>query len=133
MASRSLDALAQPVKTAAQGLLTAASAQGITLLIYCTLRSREEQAALYASGRTVEGPILTNAPPGMSLHNPDGNGQAWAFDAVPIINGKALWNDKSALTAMGVLGEAQGLQWAGRWRYPLRESVHFQIKPGNQK
>lgn len=103
---------------------------GLRLLIYQTVRTLDEQAALYAMGRTVPGVIRTNAKPGASLHNPDENGEAWAFDAVPTVGGKPLWNDAAALRAMGELGESLGLEWAGRWRGPLRESVHFQIRKG---
>ena len=102
--------------------------QGFDVLIYCTDRSPAEQAALYASGRTVKGPILTNAGPGLSLHNPDADGKAWAFDAVPLLAGRPLWTDSKALQKMGVMGEAQGLDWAGRWRGKFTEQAHFQIK-----
>lgn len=126
--SRSLDDLAQPVRTAAQGLLSMAAMQGLELMIYCTSRTLAAQAALYASGRTVKGQILTQARPGLSLHNPDENGKAWAFDCVPMLAGKPLWNDQRALLKMGLLGEAQGLDWAGRWRGKFTECAHFQIK-----
>lgn len=96
------------------------------VLIYCTLRTLDEQAALYASGRTVQGRILTNARPGESLHNPDASGLAWAFDAVPCLSGKPLWNDENRIDTMGRAGEAVGLVWAGRWHGKLRERVHFQ-------
>lgn len=128
MASRRLDDLAQPVKLAALSLVDDCGLVGIDLMVYCTLRPDAEQAALYASGRTVPGPILTNAKPGASLHNPDADGKAWAFDAVPVINGKCAWSDAVALERVGVLAEGLGLEWAGRWRGKLRETVHFQMK-----
>ena len=103
--------------------------QGLDVLIYCTMRTDDEQAALYAQGRTAPGPVVTNARPGASLHNPQRDGKAWAFDAVPLKHGKAQWADDAALNAMGRAGEAAGLEWAGRWRGKLRERVHFQIKP----
>ena len=99
------------------------------LLIYCTLRSDAEQAALYAQGRTAPGVIVTNARAGESLHNPDANGHANAFDAVPMRGGKPLWDDRDALLKIGQLGEAAGLVWAGRWAGKLRERVHFQASP----
>ena len=125
---RSLESLAEPVKLAAQGFLRAAALQGFDVLIYCTIRSLAEQAVLYASGRTVKGLILTNAAPGLSLHNPDADGKAWAFDAVPMLAGRPLWKDSKALKTMGLLGEAHGLEWAGRWRGKFTEQAHFQIK-----
>lgn len=128
MASRSLNDLAGPVRHAALALLNAAQAQGLSLLIYCTLRPNEEQAALYAMGRTKPGPKVTNAAAGQSLHNPDEAGLAWAFDCVPVLGGKPLWSDDAALLRMGQIGEACGLEWAGRWKGSLREQVHFQMR-----
>ena len=128
MASRSLIDLAAPVRHAAMAFQAACHARGLNALIYCTLRSNEEQAALYAQGRTAPGRIVTNAAPGVSLHNPDAAGHAWAFDAVPILHGVALWSDDDALLTMGICGESVGLTWAGRWRGPLKEKVHFQME-----
>lgn len=130
MASRSLLDLAPEVRRAALAFLERASAQGLEVLIYCTLRSEEEQALLYARGRTAPGAVVTHAKPGQSLHGPDENGQAWAFDAVPMVHGKAAWNDAKLLEKMGACGKACGLQWAGNWRGRMREAVHFQMQKG---
>lgn len=131
MASRSLDDLAPQVQGKARAFLALAASRGLDVLIYCTLRSNAEQAELWASGRSRVGPILTNARPGESLHNPDGSGKAWAFDAVPLLAGKPAWNDSALLLRMGQCGEDSGLEWAGRWHGRLRERVHFQgVKHG---
>jgi len=108
---------------------------GLDVLIYCTLRTNDEQARLYESGRgdKAASMILTNAKPGDSLHNPDENGEAWAFDAVPVLAGKPLWSDAARVALMGQCGEAVGLVWAGRWRGKLRESVHFQGNKNGRK
>jgi peptidoglycan LD-endopeptidase CwlK len=132
MASRSLDDLAQPVQSAAQGLLSVCAACGIDLLIYCTLRSNAEQAELYAIGRTKPGKRVTYAKPGDSLHNPDEQGKAWAFDAVPMLSGKPQWGDAALMARVGMLAERAGLEWAGRWSGALKESVHFQMKRGKK-
>ena len=39
------------------------------VFLTCTYRSNEEQAALYAQGRTTAGKIVTNAKAGTSKHN----------------------------------------------------------------
>lgn len=129
MASRSLDDLAPRVRALALAFLAECQRQGLPVLIYCTLRSDAEQADLYARGRTAPGAVVTAARPGQSMHNPQKDGHAWAFDAVPLVAGKPMWADESALAAMGGAGERVGLEWAGRWRGKLRERVHFQIKP----
>lgn len=130
MASRSIDALAPVVKDRALAFLRECKAYDIDAMIYCTLRTNDEQARLYAVGRTTPGQVLTNARPGASMHNPDKNGQAWAFDAVPVIAGKAMWDDVERLGVMGFCGEQVGLTWAGRWIGKLRERVHFEIERG---
>lgn len=127
MASRSLNDLAGPVKKAALDFQVAAAAGGLDVLIYCTLRSSADQASLYALGRTVPGKIVTHARPGASLHNPDASGKSWAFDAAPMVGGKCMFHDEPLLLKMGLIGETVGLQWAGRWRGRIRESVHFQM------
>lgn len=127
MASRHLEDLARPVMQAAQGLLDDCRSAGIDLLIYCTMRTNAEQAELYAIGRSKPGKVVTAAKPGQSKHNPDIDGKAWAFDAVPMLGGKPQWDNSALLLKVGQLGEARGLMWAGRWGGALRERVHFQI------
>lgn len=136
MASRSLGDLANVVQARAVAFIDECKACGLDVLIYCTLRSSEEQNRLYACGRTAPGRIVTNARGGASAHNPDSSGKAWAFDAVPLFCGKPQWDDADLLYKMGHCGEAVGLEWAGRWGGKLRENVHFQnardlISPGN--
>lgn len=130
MASRSLIDLADPVRDGAVKFLSACRVQGLDVLIYCTLRSNGEQANLYEMGRTRTGRIVTNAKPGDSLHNPDCNGKAWAFDAVPMSCGAIKWYDTDLLNHMGAIGESVGLEWAGSWQGTLREMVHFQKQRG---
>ena len=132
MASRDLCKLAPRVRAAALAFMAEGQRRGLDLLIYCTARTVQEQADLYASGRTKPGPILTNARGLQSLHVIGPDGWAWAFDAVPLVNGKAQWSDDAALLAMGQCGEAVGLTWAGRWRGKLRERVHFQMDRGKE-
>lgn len=132
MASRSLDDLAEPVKTAALDFLYATKEAGLEVLIYCTSRPLAEQQTLYAIGRTVPGKIVTGARPGESLHNPDAWGKSWAFDCVPMLHGKAMFNDLDLVQKMGLIGESVGLEWAGRWRGRLRERLHFQIQRGKK-
>jgi len=50
-------------------LLTALRKAGIEIVITDAARTWEQQAALYAQGRTTSGKIVTNAKAGDSLHN----------------------------------------------------------------
>lgn len=127
--SRRIEDLAPAVQQRAKALVSAAKDAGIDLLITSTYRSSEEQAALYAQGRTKPGAIVTNARPGDSYHN-------WrcAFDVVPLRNGKPVWGtsgpDGDLWRKIGEMGEAVGLEWAGRWTGKLREMAHFQYTGG---
>lgn len=99
MASRSLDDLHPEFRVRVDLWLTQCALFDIDVLIYCTYRSLEEQARLYAIGRTVKGEgvaksrpmgrTVTNAKPGQSAHN-----YGLALDFVPMLDGKAQWSDK---------------------------------------
>lgn len=127
--SRRIEDLTPAVQQRAKALVIAAKDAGIDLLITSTYRSNEEQAALYAQGRTKPGAIVTNARPGDSYHN-------WrcAFDVVPLRNGKPVWGtsgpDGDLWRKIGEMGEAVGLEWAGRWGSKFREYPHFQYTGG---
>jgi peptidoglycan L-alanyl-D-glutamate endopeptidase CwlK len=79
---------------------------GILPLVYTGFRSMEEQAALYAIGRSKPGKIVTKARPGESYHN-----YGMAFDWVPMKPAarvdlfQADWNDETAFK----LGERVGI------------------------
>lgn len=144
MASRSLTDLIAPCYQAAARAMRSWEDAGLTVIITCTLRTAAEQGALYAQGRepltavnklrsdlglyllnAKENKIVTNAGPGESIHQ-----YGLAFDVVPLIAGKPCWDKRSAVwTAVGALGEAAGLEWAGRWK-TFPEYPHFQATGG---
>jgi peptidoglycan L-alanyl-D-glutamate endopeptidase CwlK len=97
---------------------------GIDVLITSTYRDFESQAEIYAQGRTKPGRKVTNAPAGKSYHN-------WriAFDFVPVVHGKAMWNDTATFERCGVIAESCGLEWAGRWK-TFKELAHCQYTGG---
>lgn len=122
--SRSLDELHPIVKQKAEKMISEAASQGIEILVTATYRSKEEQDALYAKGRTAPGNIVTNASYPYSLHN-----HGVAFDVVPIKDGKAVWNDYGLWDQIGVIGKSVGLEWGGDWTsFPDRP--HFQYTAG---
>ena len=122
--SRSLSDLLPAVQAMCQAFLDACKAQGIDVLVTSTYRDNESQAAIYAQGRTTPGRIVTNAKPGQSFHN-----YRCAFDFVPIVNGKAQWDDTGLFTRCGVIAESVGLTWAGRWT-SFKELAHCQHTGG---
>jgi len=143
MASRKIEDLHESVRDKAKAFLRECGEQGIAILITCTLRSMEEQAALYAQGReniakvnelrklsgmpTIghENRIVTNAKPGYSLHN-----FGLAFDVVPLDGGKPIWDPSHPVwLRIGNNGKGVGLEWAGEWK-KFREYPHFQYSSG---
>lgn len=122
MSSRSLDDLRPEVRPQVDAFLAAAAAAGVDVLVTCTLRSKDEQADLYAQGRTSPGHIVTDAQAGQSAHN-----YGLAIDIVPMVNGKPDWNGHDPVwMQLGELGQAAGLEWAGEPGFPFQEEPHFQ-------
>jgi peptidoglycan L-alanyl-D-glutamate endopeptidase CwlK len=88
---------------------------GLTVLIYCTLRTSAEQDELYKVGRTVKGKdVTTRRPMGRTVTNARGGQSAHNFglalDFVPMLLGKPQWNDKSLYGRAIALAEKVGLQ-----------------------
>lgn len=122
--SRSTSELIPVVREKCERFITACRKVGIDVLITSTFRDMESQSAIYAQGRTSPGKIVTNAKPGQSYHN-----YRCAFDFVPIVNGKAAWNDAALFERCGIIAESCGLEWAGRWK-KFKEAAHCQYTGG---
>jgi len=129
MSSRDLNDLHPIIRAKCQAHIDACKAAGIDLLITCTYRTPAEQDALYAQGRAHPGPIVTNAKAGQSMHQ-----YRLAYDCVPLVNGKAVWNttgtDGQMWHKIGELGKAQGLEWGEDW-VGFHEMPHFQFTGGH--
>jgi peptidoglycan L-alanyl-D-glutamate endopeptidase CwlK len=76
---RAIDSLDASFQKQVRGWVNEMVTSRIEPLIYCGRRTMEEQAALYAKGRTIIGKIVTKAKPGESYHN-----YGLAFDWVPL-------------------------------------------------
>jgi peptidoglycan L-alanyl-D-glutamate endopeptidase CwlK len=124
ISSRQLRDLRPEVMQKAVQFINACGAHGIEVLITSTYRDFESQQVLYNQGRTTPGKIVTNAKPGQSFHN-----FGVAFDFVPIVNGKAVWEDEALFARCGELAESCGLEWAGRWKN-FKELAHCQFTGG---
>ncbi|MCK4829106.1 M15 family metallopeptidase [bacterium] len=156
MASRNLDDLVPEVKQKAEKVLEVCDSVGMNLLIYCTLRTLEEQSRLYRQSRSWQeiktkilkyknrgfsylanildnvgpcsGPHVTNAGPGESWHN-----YAEAWDAVPLVGGKPAWKYSDATEEWDAYGECVvhvGMEWAGNWT-SFKERPHAQLRKGS--
>lgn len=122
--SRDINQLHPRVAEKCRAFVAACSGQGIDVLITSTYRDAASQNALYAQGRTTPGRRVTNAKAGQSFHN-----YRCAFDFVPIVHGKAQWNDLATFERCGKIAESVGLEWAGRWR-KFKELAHCQWTNG---
>jgi len=126
--SRKIEDLHPTLQAKCRAHMAACEAAGVSLIITSTYRSPEEQAVLYAQGRTAPGKIVTKARPGQSMHN-----YRLAYDVVPLRNGKPVWGtsgeDATLWQKVGALGVAQGLEWAGSWKR-FKEFPHFQWTGG---
>ena len=122
--SRDISELNQDVARKAGWFIKKCREAGVDVIITSTYRDIESQNALYAQGRTTPGKKVTNARGAQSFHN-------WrvAFDFVPIVNGKAQWNDTATFVRCGEIAESCGLEWAGRW-VKFREMAHCQDTGG---
>lgn len=151
MASRRLEDLHPALEIIAREFETQCENAGCPVLIYCTYRSEDEQAALYAQGRLPlskvntlralaglkplgwgeNGKIVTRAKPGQSAHNhmaDDGTPEALAFDCCPSDGGKPSWDDKDpAWGVIGGIGVALGLHWYGLPTAEFYEKPHFEL------
>ncbi len=113
MSSRSIDDLDPRFRPKAEAFLQACREAKLEVLVYMTFRSNEEQDALYAQGRTKPGKTVTDARGGQSAHN-----YGLAFDVVPMVGGKPLWNEPITGAHWQMLGDCArqaGCEWGGDW------------------
>ncbi len=116
----------EPFVTLAQ---TAMAKHGVTVEVISGLRSWQQQAALYAQGRTKPGKIVTKAKPGSSWHN-----YGLAIDLGLFRDGVYLDEKHPALAQnlyaeLGLLAANMDIVWAGTWK-SFPEGPHFQITFG---
>lgn len=111
ISSRKIEDLHPRVASKYKSFEAGCAAIGIDVILTATYRDIESQDALYAIGRTLPGKKVTNVAGGYSFHN-------WrvAFDFVPVVNGKAVWNDDKLWERCGAVAESVGLEWGGRWK-----------------
>jgi len=122
-------------------------------ILTCTLRSLEEQKALYAQGRLSLSEInklrksaglgtinaieakkkVTNAKEGQSKHNPDRSGLSRAFDIAFIKmssgkNNSLDWNTKNFSEFYKLLSvKFPSVEWGGNWK-SFKDYPHFEVK-----
>ena len=121
--SRKIEDLHPHVASLCRKFIERCKEAGVDVLVTSTYRDHESQNALYAQGRTAPGKIVTKAKGGQSFHN-----HKVAFDVVPLVNGKAIWNDEGLWRKIGQIGQEVGLEWGGNWKF--QDKPHFQYTGG---
>lgn len=108
--SRKIEDLTPDTGAKCRAFIEACDAAGIDIIITSTYRDAEAQDALYAQGRTTVGKKVTTVRGWDSYHN-------WklAFDFVPVVGGKAIWDDNDLWDRCGDIAESVGLEWGGNW------------------
>lgn len=109
-------------KLAAQ-LVEECSRKGLKIKIGETLRTKEEQDALYAQGRTKPGQIVTNSP-----GNSYSSYHQWgtAFDFYRNDGKGAYYDNDGFFSRVGSIGISLGLEWGGNWK-SIVDKPHFQL------
>lgn len=80
-------------------------------VIVQTLRTFEEQDALYQKGRTRPGAKVTNAKAGSSFHN-----YGLAIDFCLQVNGKLVWKVDDNWMKVVEIFKKHGFEWGGDWK-----------------
>ena len=104
--------------------LALAAKHGVIVRIISGLRSYAEQAALYAKGRTAQGPKVTNARAGHSNHN---FGTAWD---IGLFKGKAYLAASPIYREIGIAARSLGLTWGGDFR-SFPDTPHYEVPTGH--
>lgn len=84
---------------------------GLNVLVTQTWRTKSEQDALYAQGRTTKGNIVTNCKYPMSPH-------CWgvAFDFCRNVKGREYDDSDDFFAKVGAIGKRLGLTWGGDFK-----------------
>lgn len=121
--SRKIEDLHPVVQQLCNRHIAACKTRGVIIQVTNTLRDAEYQAYLYAQGRTRAGSIVTN----MQQIGPHSFGLA--YDVVPIVYGRAVWDNNKLWAVAGEEGKKLGLTWGGDWK-SIVDKPHFEYTGG---
>lgn len=107
-------------------VIEAMSVVGFPMTVVQGLRTTEDQAALYAKGRTTPGPIVTNAD-GIVHKSKHQSGRA--VDCAFVRDGTVSWSEALPWQMYGEMGKALGLLWGGDWKSSLVDRPHLELPP----
>lgn len=116
-------------------VLAAMDALGYPMRIVSTVRTTEEQQALYAQGRTKPGPVVTNAD-GVrtkSNHQAKADGFGYAADCAFLDlrtenPTDVVWDNDLPWATYGACARAVGLRWGGDFK-SIVDRPHVELPP----
>jgi len=100
------------LKPAILKVLAAMDALGYPMIVTDGIRSAEQQATLYAKGRSAPGPIVTHCDGVVKKSNHQGGK---ACDCCFVIDGEPSWDHRLPWACYGACLEAVGLRWGGNF------------------
>jgi len=118
---RDLDRLHLTLQIKARALLKICAEEGLPVIITQTYRTKDEQNAIYAQGRTTPGKIVSWAQWPNSMHN-----FSLAFDFCRNVKGKEFDDSDGFFKKVGQIGKDIGLVWGGDWLPPKQDKPHFE-------
>lgn len=92
-------------------------------------RTWEEQAKIYAQGRTAPGKIVTNAKPGYSNHNFGIAVDMGVFKDSKYLDGSKPSEAEAFHRKAAAIAEKYGIEWGGSWK-SFKDCPHFEYKTG---
>ena len=109
--SRDINLLHPRLRKIVPQIIAECKAQGLPVLVTQTMRTKAEQDALYAQGRTKPGNIVTNAWYPNSAH-------CWgvAFDFCRNIKGREYDDSDGFFARVAAIAKPYGLTWGGDWK-----------------
>lgn len=119
---KNIATLAAEMQPIARKFVAQARAAGYPVVITSGRRTMEEQAKLYAQGRTDPGTIVTKAEPGDSAHN---FGMAFDF-AFGNAVGQPTWPKDGPWAQAAEIGKKLGLSWGGDWK-AFMDQPHLEL------
>ena len=109
--------------------LSAALAElGHPIIVTDGLRTADQQAQLYAQGRTLPGRIVTHADGILrrSNHQAKADGFGHAIDCAFLVENRPSWAERHPWQLYGEAAKALGLVWGGSWpRFPDRPHIEL--------
>lgn len=102
-------------------LIADCAALGLPVLVTDGMRTKAEQDALYAKGRTAPGSIVTNVRYPNSMHN-------WgvAVDFCRNVKGREYDDTDNFFARVAYIAKAYGLEWGGDWK-SFVDKPHLQL------